>query len=113
MKDFYSSYPCASPFRRLKCILIPYVAPGHHEDFAQGQMGGQEGDEPQHAKPKDDIEVLVDPGLWLLVVETVNQIDVDREVGVDRMGARGWSEQISAKTQSICHPLVKFNQGLG
>jgi hypothetical protein len=40
-------------------------------------VGGEKGDEPQHAKPQDDIKVLVDPGLRLLAVETVNLIEVE------------------------------------
>ena len=50
------------------------------EEFAQGQMGGEKEGEPQHAKPKDDIKVLVDPALRLPVIEAVNIIDVDGEI---------------------------------
>ena len=52
------------------------------KDFAQDQVGGEKGDEPQHAKPQDDIEILIDPVLRLLVVESVNIINVDGDVGV-------------------------------
>jgi hypothetical protein len=31
------------------------------EDFAQGQVGGEKGDEPQHAQPQDDIRQLLPP----------------------------------------------------
>src|ERR1035441_8129381 len=55
------------------------------EDFAQAQMRGQKGDEPQHAQPEDDIKVLVDPVLRLLVVESVEIINVDGKVGIGRM----------------------------
>jgi hypothetical protein len=43
-------------------------------------MGGEKEGEPQHAKPKDDIKVLVDPALRLPVIEAVNIIDVDGEI---------------------------------
>jgi hypothetical protein len=60
---------------------------GRGEDFAQRQVSGEKGGEPQRAKPQDDIKVLVDPGLRLLVVETINIIEVDGDVGVGQMGA--------------------------
>src|SRR5664279_3126055 len=44
------------------------------EDSAQGQVGWEKGDETQYAKPQQDIEVLVCPGLRPLVVESVNII---------------------------------------
>ena len=62
-------------------------------------MGGEKGDEPQHARPKDDIEILVDPGLGLLVVETVKIIYVDGEVGVGQMGTGRRSKKIANEYQ--------------
>jgi hypothetical protein len=55
------------------------------EDFAQDQMCWEKSDEPQHAKPQDDIKVLVDPVLRLPVVETIDIIDVDRNVRIHQM----------------------------
>src|ERR1039458_7228122 len=69
------------------------------QDFAQGQVGGEKSGEPQHAKPQDDIKVLVDPVLRLLVVESVNIINVDGEVGVGQMGAGGRSKKIADEHQ--------------
>jgi hypothetical protein len=46
------------------------------ENIPQGQMGGEEDDEPQATKPHEDIKVLIDQGLRLLVIETVKIIDV-------------------------------------
>ena len=56
------------------------------KDFAQGQMCGKKGAEPQGDEPQDDIKVLVDPGLGLLVVEPVNIIQVEGQVW-------GWPDQ--------------------
>ena len=59
--------------------------PWRGEDYTQGQMNGEKGDEPQRAQPQGDIEILVDPGLRLLVVDTVNAIESDREIWIGQM----------------------------
>ena len=65
----------------------------------KAKMGGEEGGEPQHAKPEDDIKVLVDPALRLPVVEAVNIINVDGEIGVGQMGARRRSKKAADQHQ--------------
>src|ERR1019366_1802339 len=72
---------------------------GRGKDFAKDEGGGKKGDEPHHAKPQDDIKVLVDPVLRLLVVETVKIINVDGEVGGGQMGARGRSKKVADEPQ--------------
>jgi len=66
-------------------------------------MGGKKEDEPQRAQPQDDIKVLVDPVLWLLVVETVKIINVDGEIGIGQMRAGGWSKIVTGKHQPRGH----------
>src|ERR1039458_1087290 len=69
------------------------------EDLAQGQVGGEKGDEPQRAKPQDDIEVLVDPGLRLLVAEAVKIVEVEGNIRVGQMGASGRSKKVADEHQ--------------
>jgi hypothetical protein len=59
------------------------------EQSAQVQMGREKGDEPLRRQPEDHMQVLIHPGLRLLVVEAVEIIDVDRQVGIGRMRAGG------------------------
>src|ERR1019366_9215115 len=72
---------------------------GRGKDFAKDEGGGKKGDEPHHAKPQDDIKVLVDPVLRLLVVEAVKIINVDGEVGVGQMDASRRSKKVTDKHQ--------------
>jgi hypothetical protein len=46
-------------------------------------------------QPQDDIKVFVDPGLRLMVVETVKIINVDGQVRVGQMGTGGRSKKIA------------------
>ena len=62
-------------------------------------MGWEKGDETQYAKPQQDIEVLVCPGLRPLVVESVNIIDIDGDVGVRQMGAGGRGKKVADEHQ--------------
>jgi hypothetical protein len=59
------------------------------EQSAQEQMGREKGDEPLRRQPEDHMQVLIHPSLRLLVVEAVEIIDVDRQVGIGRMRAGG------------------------
>lgn len=54
-------------------------------------MEGEKGNEPQHAKPQDEMKDLADLGLRLLVVETVRSIEMDWHAAVGQMGAGGRS----------------------
>ena len=66
-------------------------------------MGGKKSREPQHAKPQDDIKILVDPVLRLPVVESVKMIDIDGNVGVGQMGSGGRGKKVTNQYQSSDH----------
>jgi hypothetical protein len=63
-------------------------------------VGGEKRDEPQYAKPQEDMKVLIDPGLRLLVVDTVNVIESDLEIWIGQMGASGRSKKVAEERQS-------------
>ncbi len=58
-------------------------------------MGRPVGQKPERTKPADDVNVLVDPGLRMLIVEAVSIIEIDRNVGIGQMRAGGRREPIA------------------
>ena len=69
------------------------------KNFAQDQMGGKKGDEPQRAQPHDDIKVLIDPTLRLLVVEAVKIIDVDWNIRVAQVRSGRGRKKVADESQ--------------
>ena len=62
-------------------------------------MRGQKHKQPQCAQPEQDVQVLIDPMLRLLVVEAIDIIEIDRQIGISRVGAGGRGEPVAGQHQ--------------
>ena len=65
-------------------------------------MRGNKCAENQGNHPAGDVKVLVDPMLRGLVIEAVDVVDVDRNIGIREVCARRWGYAIANKDQNPC-----------
>jgi hypothetical protein len=104
----------AGQLQRAGGEFCPGRRPRRGKNFAQEQMRGKKGGKPKHGHPQDDIKILIDPMLWLLVVESVNVINVDGDIGIRRVRSGRQGTKVAHQRQTCgqdgpgkqCPPVI-------